>query len=363
MRLFQRAQEIRESAVSGSTLQVDETAGVIRQVKLLGLDSPSHKRRYERAAVAKAAKLYEGRPVNLNHAIGREARVEDRFGWIEGVSLREDGLYGDLHYLTKDGRAGAIVEAAKRRPDLFGLSHNSRGYCKQEKGIDVVYEIAEVRSVDLVADPGTTKSLFESESAMSVATIADVLESADKADPIVKLLTALVEEDMVPSTAEVPMPSGGDVKGAIKSALRSAIMAAFDDDSLDAKATVAKIKQIVMMQDKLMDSMEEKEEATPAAESKSVDALAEKLRLLEARESSRALLESAGVKATPALLSALSALPDDTARKALLEEIPRGSVTVPRGGATLKPQDKKPSLPCDLSNRDKTAEFLFSRSI
>ena len=59
--------------------------------------------------------------------------------------------------------AERICEAAERMPDVFGLSHNAGGDGDYDKnGIFVVSNIVEVRHVDLVADPATTKSLQES---------------------------------------------------------------------------------------------------------------------------------------------------------------------------------------------------------
>lgn len=47
-------------------------------------------------------------------------------------------------------------------PDAFGLSHNAQGEGDEKDGIFVVSKIVEVRHVDVVADPATTKSLSES---------------------------------------------------------------------------------------------------------------------------------------------------------------------------------------------------------
>jgi hypothetical protein len=59
--------------------------------------------------------------------------------------------------------AERICEAAERMPDAFGMSHNAQGEGEENKdGVFVVSKIVEVRHVDLVADPATTKSLSES---------------------------------------------------------------------------------------------------------------------------------------------------------------------------------------------------------
>ena len=82
-------------------------------------------------------------------------------GHPKDVAAREDGLYGDLHYLRSHPLAEMTAEAAERLPEALGLSHNAEGRVAQSGGTAVVEEIVRVRSVDLVADPATTRSLFE----------------------------------------------------------------------------------------------------------------------------------------------------------------------------------------------------------
>lgn len=141
---------------------MDTAAGVIRGVKVLGLISQNG-RRYLPAAIAKAAPLYEGIGVFLDHPArpNEQRSARDRIGWLEKVQVQNDGLYADLHLLTSDPTAAKILEAAQKRPDLFGLSHNAEGKGTHEAGVFVVAEITEVKSVDLVADPATNRSLFE----------------------------------------------------------------------------------------------------------------------------------------------------------------------------------------------------------
>ena len=76
--------------------------------------------------------------------------------------MEGEGLYGDLVYLKTHPMAERICEAAERMPDAFGMSHNAQGEGEENKdGVFVVSKIVEVRHVDLVADPATTKSLSE----------------------------------------------------------------------------------------------------------------------------------------------------------------------------------------------------------
>ncbi|MES2342308.1 MAG: hypothetical protein V4597_11565 [Pseudomonadota bacterium] len=156
-----RVVSLRED-IRGRPQAVDVAAGVIKGVKVLGLVSDNG-RRYLAAAVATAAPLYEGKGVYLDHPSRphEQRSARDRIGWLEHVRVESDGLYADLHLLTSDPAAAKILEAARKRPELFGLSHNAEGKGEQQDGVFVVSEITEVRSVDLVADPATNKSLFE----------------------------------------------------------------------------------------------------------------------------------------------------------------------------------------------------------
>ena len=157
---------IHESVLSGRGIRVNREAGTITNVKILGLVSENG-RQYLPAAIQAAKKLYEGVHVNIDHpkdSPDQQRSAYDRFGkltrirWVEG-----EGLYGDLVYLKTHPMAERICEAAERMPDAFGMSHNAQGEGEENKdGVFVVSKIVEVRHVDLVADPATTKSLSES---------------------------------------------------------------------------------------------------------------------------------------------------------------------------------------------------------
>jgi len=156
--------ELFERTTGNTSMRVDRAAGVIRGVRILGPVS-ANKRRYTARAIQDGAKLYEGKQVNFDHpGVTRQDRtVADRAGWLEGVQVRDGGLTGDLHLLKADPRTDKILEAAERRPALFGLSHNAQGSVRHDGDAMVVETIESVRSVDIVADPATTRSLFESD--------------------------------------------------------------------------------------------------------------------------------------------------------------------------------------------------------
>ena len=151
----------------GVDVRVDAQAGVIRGVKLLGLESRNG-RRYLPSALGEAAALYEGVKVNVNHPKGSPLAArdyQDRLGSIRNVRAAADGLFGDLHFNPKHALAEQLAWDAAHAPENVGFSHNVEARTSRLRGQTVVEAILKVQSVDLVADPATTRSLYESAAA------------------------------------------------------------------------------------------------------------------------------------------------------------------------------------------------------
>jgi len=150
----------------GVQLGIDREAGVIRGVKLLGLIS-SNGREYPKETVARAAPLYEGAKVNVDHPRGSPGASRDygdRIGLIRNVHIEQGdgGLRGDLHANPKHALFEQLAWDAEHSPESVGFSHNIQGRTTRRRdGTVVVEEITRVQSVDLVADPATTRGLFE----------------------------------------------------------------------------------------------------------------------------------------------------------------------------------------------------------
>jgi hypothetical protein len=148
----------------GVAMRVERERGIIRGVKLLGFQSRNG-RRYLPAALASAAALYEGAKVNVNHPKGNPLAArdyQDRLGSVRNVSVCEDGLFGDLHFNPKHALAEQLAWDAAHAPENVGFSHNVEARTSREANQIVVEAILKVQSVDLVADPATTRGLFES---------------------------------------------------------------------------------------------------------------------------------------------------------------------------------------------------------
>jgi len=143
------------------TLRVDRERGVIQGVKILGLAS-ANRRTYLPEALREAVKLYESVAVNVDHIRSGELRsYRDRIGKLVNVRFANDGLYGDLVVNPRHPLAEQLFWDAEHCPENVGLSHDARGKTAVRNGQVVVEAIESVRSVDLVAEPATTKSLYE----------------------------------------------------------------------------------------------------------------------------------------------------------------------------------------------------------
>jgi hypothetical protein len=102
--------------------------------------------------------------VNIDHiGKGQQRGLASRFGKYENVRYVEgEGLRGDLRFNPHHPMAGQVAWFAENMPDALGNSHHANGKGVMKNGRMLVEEIEDVKSVDLVADPATTKSLFES---------------------------------------------------------------------------------------------------------------------------------------------------------------------------------------------------------
>lgn len=219
---FQKTQQTRiTESLSGSS-RVDRESGVIRGVKLIGFESRNG-RYYPPETLKRAVSLYEGARVNVDHPQNGPAQPRsyaDRLGVIKSARFVEgQGIFGDFHFNPKHPVAEQMLWDAENRPEILGFSHNAlMRFGAKSGGREVIEEIVSVRSVDLVADPATTQSLYESEEAQM----------------------------------EIDQPTPQTADDAVKDAFRQMVIAALDDGTLDMKGLLARIKGILQAKEKLM---------------------------------------------------------------------------------------------------------------
>lgn len=369
-------------------LRVDEQAGVIFRVKVLGRFSRNHHglreaengTEYSAGCMRAALALYEGAKVKANHpadrsAPGKERPVDDTFGVLRNCVVESDergepAVWADLHYLTSHPLAPRVVEDVRRGLGVYGLSHNAAAarerFDRAARRL-VIEELATVRSVDLVDKPATNRNLWESERPMPT-NVRTLLESrreslTKKRAGWLDRLLEMYEGDDPGMSAEVPAEAGGgDPDSALLDGFRQAVMAIFDGEG-SAAEKAKKIANYLKTHEKLTGSAEP-EEAPEVEESEDDDdeeggkgkdvAESEELKTLRAEKKARDLCESLGLVPTSLQVAAVAGLPADKQRRELVESFKgqsaRGGFRQPKVAAPGAGGAKKPAA--GSTNRD-----------
>lgn len=314
---------------------IDRAAGVIRGVKILGATSRNG-RDYSPQALREAAAIYEGLGVNTNHpsrATPHASRtVEEGVGWLENVTVKPDGVYGDLFVIKSHPLANTLFEVAERKPNRFGLSHNAAGDVVERAGRRIVESIKSVRSVDLVQNPATVNSLFESEAPVARRRLRDLMNQLPAGSRKSHLARLLEADDMafdaeteVDPDADVA-PDDAEAADPFDEATEAMVLTVLRDTELSDDEKIAQITQIitgeVSSEDDTAIDDEESEEDSAVTETvlRKRLAAAEAL-LLEAKaeKEARRLLEAARIDVTDKRLNLLKAVNPST-RQDLIEE-------------------------------------------
>lgn len=135
-------------------------------VKFLGPRS-KNKREYGHKVREEAITLFEGAKVYVNHDNpdkNTKARrlYQDRLGTIRNVTNTTEGLFADLVFNPNHPVAPQLIWEAEHPDDGGGLSINTIQTSHINEGVEVVDKILRVKSVDLVAEPATADTIFES---------------------------------------------------------------------------------------------------------------------------------------------------------------------------------------------------------
>ena len=184
MRLVEYSSPITTSS------RVDRDAGIIRDVLILGPTS-ANGRTYTSDALIAAAPLYEGVPVYIDHQPDGRRSYRDKIGRLVHVQYRDGGLRGDLHINPAHPAAQQLMWDAEHNPAAVGLSHDATGRTITRDGHTIVEAIESVRSVDLVAEPATTRTLYEDRTMSDTAP-----QTATSPDPLDALYQSLTLDDL-----------------------------------------------------------------------------------------------------------------------------------------------------------------------
>ena len=88
---------------------------------------------------------------------------------IRDVKAGAEGLFADFHFNPKHTLSEQLLWDAEHAPENVGFSHNVEARTARRGDRVVVEAITRVQSVDLVADPATTRGLFESQESQQAA--------------------------------------------------------------------------------------------------------------------------------------------------------------------------------------------------
>lgn len=142
--------------------------GVAKGLLLVGLESPSHRRRYDPQALIDARHLYEGVSIFIDHKDprkGESRKAIESFGIAENVRFVEGkGLVADVRFNTKHPFAPVFEGAIE---DLGGKSLSFSHHLDEATAVRDpdgwmrIINIPSVGSVDIVVKGATTTTLFE----------------------------------------------------------------------------------------------------------------------------------------------------------------------------------------------------------
>ena len=280
--------------------KVDRENATISGVKILGRQS-ANGREYSDQAMSDAVKCYENIGTNIDHdRSGKERSMLSCNGWLSECVQKPDGVYAKVNLLKSHPLTETIMEIAEKNPNRIGMSHDAMGKEKMISGRRIVESIQSVKSVDFVQNPATNKGLFESEdSPVSKKKFSEFVEAIAGDTAEKKALTSLIESDEKIGSIEI---EEAEFNSPLFKAMQAALV-----ESANALAKAG----------------EKKPDAT-------IEGLQARLDAYEAKDGARKLLESAGVTATEAKISAVAALGSKAEKDALVKEFKESVQVQPR---------------------------------
>jgi hypothetical protein len=328
-----------ERAPFAST-KVDREAGHIDGVLICGLQSRNG-RDYPTSVLSRDFARYEGAAVNCDHA--DESTVGRRLGWFSDVKPGADGRpRGRLNLLKSHPMSAAVFEAAERNPSLFGMSHVAVCGTRRINGRETVESINKVLSIDLVADPATTKSLYESyhpqRPPMLFKAFAEQVSAKwpEYRPALVKFLREEMGDVPMDMPPEMDTPTADDpVKAAFSQAMH-ALVDQFDGGALEGPALLSKLKTLMKAAEKMNGKEAEPEVEEPAevSEPPEMESLRTQLAAVIKENAELKLNTLIGdTPLSPVQRKAVGLLTEEADRKALIESLKAAAKTTgPKSG-------------------------------
>lgn len=158
-----RTERVLETSDGRILESLDDGAGYVWRVTMIQPGTSRNGRRYRPEVLREAASLYEGAKAFDGHRSIAERNASSlgrMVGWHQDVEVTADGSLQSEFHISEAApgiRAHFLTAFREGRPDLIGFSHDvtaaTRPALEGGRMIRDVTQIAEVHSVDTVADP------------------------------------------------------------------------------------------------------------------------------------------------------------------------------------------------------------------
>jgi hypothetical protein len=198
-----RTRWLTERFALSENSKIDRENRIIHDVVLINAKS-ENKRRFTDKALDDFARLSEGLKFYVNHPDdpSKPRKYEELAGRLHGIRREKERVVASELRLL-DPWAEMIMDRTEADPEHAGCSYNYKAkVTKASDGWEEILEVPFVRSSDLVTEPATTESLFETrnleEEKMEVLIeelrkLLNMKEGASEEEMIQKLREALDE--------------------------------------------------------------------------------------------------------------------------------------------------------------------------
>jgi hypothetical protein len=340
---------------AGVKPRVDRENGIIFGVKMLGAQSKNRGDRhftYPPTTHAQAASILEGAVSNVDHhdrSKGEKVSYRDRIGIFRNVRATTDGVIGDYHFNMKHPVAEQLCWDAEHAPEKLGFSILADGKINRKDPMNPVVEaIVAVDSVDLVANPATTRGLFESEdeipedqrafceSGLSAVSDARLImlgsDSIETKKTRLREVLAVWQAELAGETKESSVMEYKDVtlEGLREHCPEIVAKLTGTDETSKLTAEVKTLKESVEAKEKALKEANDKLAAEAADRAKAAVqlAIAEELKTAKVNVADKTIC-------TDAIMVQLTEAKDAATRKPIIDlmVLAQRSVTAPMGGA------------------------------
>lgn len=247
--------EFKEAVINSKPERVDRENGIIYGVALLGESSPNtasrraKQRVYPRALREALVPKFEGLPVYFDHGAEDKPRnFREQAGKVINSRFNSDRNQniGDIKCKKSHTNFELLMESAESFSENFGMSLSGGGPVRYEGDSEIVIDIPVRKSFDVVTEPATVTSLFESRQAMTIK-LKDLFAELVKKDatkaPASRALAILKE-----SVGAIELEAKGSDEEQLGMAFETMRNATLKE-SMDKKAKLLAIQEILNAED------------------------------------------------------------------------------------------------------------------